>query len=115
MNKRSPGEILNSHGFEALRSAWRAHQERLQAELDAIEGLEYRITCSACPFQLEGNIAGTPIYFRERWNEWKIGIGEDPVKVAFGSAPGFFMEGGFGPDDSYSAIIRNCIERCRAS
>lgn len=115
ISRKSLDEFLNSPATRALREAWREEEERLTAALNAIEGLEFQITCSACPFQLEGSIDGVPLYFRERWSEWQIGIGTTPAKIAFGSAQGFRMEGSFGHHDSYPEIISNCIEAWRAS
>lgn len=115
ISRKSLDEVLNSPAIRALREAWREEEERMTAALNAIEGLEFHITCSACPFQLEGSVDGVSLYFRERWSEWQIGIGATPVEVSFGSAEGFRMEGSFGRDDSYPEIISNCIEAWRAS
>lgn len=34
--------------------------------------LEYEVTCSACPVQLEGTISGRRFYFRARWEVWRL-------------------------------------------
>lgn len=48
-------------------------------------GLTYRFTCAAAPVQAEGSVAGHPLYFRARWDEWSFAVSErpgvDPVMI----------------------------------
>ena len=42
--------------------------------------IRMKVTCEACPLQIEGTIDGVPFYFRARGESWSIGIGgNDPV------------------------------------
>ena len=113
---RSLGEWSRSPAILRLREAFRTIRAETTANLDAIDGLESEIITIACPFQVEGTVDGVPLYFRERWEAWQIGIGDgDPVDIAFGRAPGFRMEGCLREEDPdpyhlYAVIIRGRIE-----
>lgn len=53
-------------------------------------GIEFEITCNACPVQIEGTIDGVPFYFRARGQYWAMGVGgEKPVRVAMGWEEGW--------------------------
>src|SRR5262249_54306032 len=61
--------------------------EYLQQRYQAMEGVvaainkdfscNLRLTCSACPVQLEGQIDGLVLYFRSRWDVWGLAIADE--------------------------------------
>ena len=53
--------------------------------------IDVRMTCIACPVQIEGSIDGVPIYFRARGTRWSLGIGGDAVM-----APAWSIGGPYG-------------------
>lgn len=46
------------------------------AELNAQHGASIRLTCDAAPVQYEGKIGDNFVYFRSRFDDWRIGIGK---------------------------------------
>lgn len=81
----------NGFGFKAARGGWETYYEPYnQAALDAFNakwGCSLKRTCHACPVQIEGPLAdGRYLYFRERWGEWAIGVGENEDDALYISA-----------------------------
>ena len=84
-----------------------------------IPGVTARMTCGACPVQIEGTVDDQHFYFRSRWDEWQFGVGnslEDAVCVAIGMADGFCLEGegdSWMPHNEAWRIVAECIEAYR--
>ncbi len=51
--------------------------EQVLAAINADFGLALRFTCTACPVQIEGEIDGLALYFRSRWDSWRLAIAKD--------------------------------------
>jgi hypothetical protein len=35
---------------------------------------EFKVTCLACPLQIEGHVDGVPFYFRARHDRWRLEV-----------------------------------------
>ena len=82
-------------------------------------GLIARVTCSACPLQIEGQIDGEEFYFRARGEHWRMGIGGDPVCDPVWSMCGPWGDGpfaaGYMPEEIGRAIVEKCCELWRVA
>jgi hypothetical protein len=47
------------------------------AAINADFGCELRLTCEACPVQVEGQIDGLAMNFRSRWDSWSLVMAAD--------------------------------------
>lgn len=43
------------------------------------EGWSGRMTCHACPVQIEGEVDGHAFYFRARWGAWSFAVSQDKL------------------------------------
>lgn len=50
------------------------------------EGWHGRMTCSACPVQIEGEVDGHAFYFRARWDSWSFGVSRDKLTPENGAS-----------------------------
>lgn len=79
-----------------------------------IPGVTARMTCGACPVQIEGTVDDQHFYFRSRWDTWHFGVGnshEDAV-----CADDFCLEGegdSWMPHNEAWRIVAECIEAYR--
>ncbi len=77
------GSISHTDENEAMKAFVAYMQQRDQAmegmvaAINAEFGCELRLTCEACPVQLEGTIDGLTLYFRARWASWRLAIATD--------------------------------------
>ena len=65
--------------FQALRASMQARYDNFQRVIETINaeyGCSLRMTCEACPVQVEGTIDGNGLYFRARWDAWRLTIAE---------------------------------------
>jgi len=84
-------------------AAWmQERDEALEQTLAAINadfGLILRFTCTACPVQIEGEIDGLALYFRARWDSWRLEIAVDEqqaVRTSRQEAAAFYHESSAG-------------------
>src|SRR5258708_2402763 len=47
------------------------------AAINAEFGTNLQLTCDACPVLIEGHIDGLTLYFRSRWDSWRLAIAGD--------------------------------------
>ena len=66
--------------------------QRILKTISADFNCKLRITCEACPVQVEGTIDGYGLYFRSRWDSWRLAIAEtvDQAIAAGRSADAIF-------------------------
>ena len=58
----------------------------------------YIVTCNSCPHQTEGELEdGRHFYFRARWDEWTLGIGNTPTEAIDISASDTPLASGIDP------------------
>ena len=50
--------------------------QRILKAINAEYNCDLRMTCEACPVQVEGTIDGYGLYFRSRWDSWRLAIAE---------------------------------------
>jgi hypothetical protein len=90
-----------------LLVAWLKDHPAVQWHRESVSpvpGLVYEFTCPAAPVQAEGTIAGHPLYFRARWDEWSFAVSEhpglDPAAITSPDIPedGGWFRGGVLPD-----------------
>ena len=79
---------------------------------------EFRITCEACPLQIEGKVEGKSFYFRARHERWRIespnpyeGIDDwnqvtpEQAKVIIDREKENTISSGYGDDFTYGEAI----------
>jgi hypothetical protein len=85
----------------------------------AMAGLQAKVTCEACPLQIEGTIDGFAFYFRARHRHWTMGIGGDPVDEPLWHMGGPWGDGPFAagwmPEETGRAIVLKCCELWRVA
>lgn len=63
---------------------------------------QMKLTCGACPVQLEGTIFGYPAYFRARWGSWSLTVankGDNPIWPAH---PALCCDSGEDPERGWN-------------
>lgn len=74
----------DSDGLDGFREYSRERDRAFKAVLDAINndyGCDLRMTCEACPVQIEGTIDELHLYFRARWESWSLAIAQTPEQA----------------------------------
>lgn len=69
----------DSDGLDGFREYFRERDRAFKAVLDAINndyGCDLRMTCEACPVQIKGTIDELHLYFRARWDSWRLAIAQ---------------------------------------
>lgn len=85
-----------------------------------------KMTCEACPVQIEGLVDGLPFYFRARFRGWSFSVADTPdgdaVAVSIENAPGQLIEeewgdgpfaAGWMPDDEAWRLVEAAIAKLR--
>ena len=66
-------------GLDAFQEYFGERDSAFKVVLDAINNVykcHLRMTCEACPVQIEGSIDGLYLYFRARWDSWRLAIAQ---------------------------------------
>lgn len=81
-----------------------------------LRDLKARITMlgGQCPVQAEGTVGSKRFYFRSRWEQWSLHIGDDPIYnpefvygEPWGKTPG---DAGYMPEDEAIAMIARGLD-----
>jgi len=67
--------------LDAFQAYFGERDRAFEAVLDAINNdynCDLRMTCEACPVQIEGSIDELHLYFRARWDSWSLAIAQTP-------------------------------------
>lgn len=68
---------------------------------------ELKVTCPSTPLQIEGQIEGTFVYYRERHGAWTVGFGDTADDALFDvRGHGTVMDGTFIVSDAFARIFR---------
>lgn len=81
--------------LDAIRPAVEAglaHVRDAEAQRSG-EGWSGRMTCEACPVQIEGEVDGLPFYFRARWESWSFTVAAQPGGNAISGPLAFGLTG----------------------
>ncbi len=89
------------------------------AEINKDYGLELKVTCMACPVQIEGEIGNKHLYFRARWEHWRLTIADTFDDAVCGKNTAYYKEEEYGgafdaswmqPED-VSKEVRACLDQ----
>lgn len=124
-------ETLFSNGDqdEELDSFTNYLQERYEAMEGVVNAINaefecnLRLTCEACPVLIEGTVDGLELYFRARWDSWRLGIAltvEDAAFPTEQSRAAFYSElstelGEFGASWLEPAEVDQALRACLIS
>lgn len=97
--------------------------QRILKTISADFNCELRMTCEACPVQVEGTIDGNGLYFRARWDSWRLAIAEtiDQAITAGRSADAIFyhescagvFDGSWLEPEQLDVAMRACLTAYR--
>ena len=68
----------DNEDLQALRASMQARYDGFQRVIETINAAydcSLRMTCEACPVQVEGTVDGNGLYFRARWDACRIPVG----------------------------------------
>jgi hypothetical protein len=113
--------------LQAFRAYMQDRDDAFQRILKAINAeydCELRMTCEACPVQVEGTIDGYGLYFRSRWDSWRLAIaGTTDQAIAAGrstdaifyheSCAGVF-DGSWLEPEQLNVAMRACLTAYRS-
>jgi hypothetical protein len=63
--------------FRAFLQHREAELENIISAINAEFNATLKLTCMECPVQIEGEIDGLALYFRSRWESWRLSIATD--------------------------------------
>jgi hypothetical protein len=102
-------ELFNDDdGLQEFRTYMSKRDEAFAQILTALQeqyDCALEMTCEACPVQIEGTIDGYALYFRSRWDTWRLAIAPTlDEAVAAGQTANlvFYHEGSVG-DSGFDA------------
>lgn len=75
-----PTDDAFDDGLQVLREYMVQREQGFDEVISKINadcGCDLRMTCEACPVQLEGTIDDLHVYFRSRWDSWRLAIATD--------------------------------------
>lgn len=78
-------------------------------------GIDLRITCSACPTQVEGTVDGREVYFRARHGAWDFTVYNLPGEgdTAYWHTSGDDPTAGFIEPATLWPLLRSLVEQWR--
>lgn len=79
-------------------------------------GVSAAITCPAAPVQIQGTVDGKFLYFRARWDEWRLGVGdteEDAIMGTQWEIGGEYENASWMPHKDAWELLLKGIERWR--
>lgn len=71
----------DNDGLDAFQKYFGERDRAFTVMLNAINNdysCDLRMTCEACPVQIEGSIDELHLYFRARWDSWSLAIAQTP-------------------------------------
>jgi hypothetical protein len=69
----------DNDGLDAFQAYFSERDRAFEAVLNAINSdynCDLHMTCEACPVQIEGSIDELYLYFRARWDSWRLAIAQ---------------------------------------